>query len=396
MQHAQKTQSNTEAFDDWIRSGFVALNTALEDLYFDQDNRANVAGVGDEVKAQLVAEGWEYIRALLEEGNTDEGFDAGFDLLGNVGLFMGACRRHEVTESSSGAAEPLRDTSALALQLGASLGVAPRFATSHLTTHNRAVRGSYRMFTSLEAEAVFLEYNTRAILAYKRAADAIVRVLPMGVSHPVACDLLTTAKQALDDVIRNNAALFDVLDIDRFFYCVRPYYKPYRVGLHEYRGANAGDFAGINEIDVLLGLCQPENLSYSQLLVEKFLFMMPEDQQRLRDCMRRRSLLDQLLDELERSKSEPWFRRVATTFLTLCEAHGEAAKQHHDQLVERFISRPSDSLPEENLTNITASGPPLHVMLSSLEKLRDLRSAADRDDIPSRYLDLSRLRAAVN
>lgn len=395
MRHAQETRSNTEAFDDWIRSGFVELNTELEELYFEQESRANVAGIGGEIKARLVGDGREYIRALLAEGNTDEGFDAGFDLLGNVGLFMGACRRHEVTESSGAAAEPLRETSALALQLGASLGVAPRFATSHLTTHNRAIGGSYRMFTSLEAEAVFLEYNTRAILAYKRAADAIVRVLPMGVSHPVACDLLETAKQALDDVIRNNAALFEVLDIERFFYCVRPYYKPYRVGLHEYRGANAGDFAGINEIDVLLGLCQPENLSYSQLLVEKFLFMMPEDQQRLRDCMRRQSLLDQLLDELERSKSDPWFQRVVAVFLTLCEAHGEAAKQHHNQLVERFISRPSESLPEENLTNITASGPPLHVMLSSLEKLRDLRCAADRKDIPSRYEDLARLRAAI-
>ncbi len=395
MRQAPAIQSNTEAFDGWIRSGFVELNTALEELYFRQENRATVSGIGDEIKARLVEEGQRYIHALLEEGNTDEGFDAGFDLLGNVGLFMGACRRHELAELSDAVRQALKETSALALQLGASLGVAPRFATSHLTTHNRAVRGSYRMFTSLEAEAVFLEYNTRAILAYKRAADAIVRVLPMGVSHPVACDLLETATQALGDVIRNNAALFEALDIDRFFYCVRPYYKPYRVGLHEYRGANAGDFAGINEIDVLLGLCQPENLSYSQLLVEKFLFMMPEDQQRLRDCMRRRSLMDQLLDELERSKSEPWFQRAVAAFLTLCEAHGEAARQHHDQLVERFITHPSDSLPEENLTNITASGPPLHVMLSSLEKLRDLRSAADRDDIPSRYRDLLRLRAAV-
>ena len=35
-----------------------------------------------------------------------------------------------------------------------------------------------------------------------------------------------------------NDVLFEKLGVDRFFYSVRPYYKPYRVGRHEYRGAN--------------------------------------------------------------------------------------------------------------------------------------------------------------
>jgi len=39
---------NVEAFDDWIRTAFVELNTSLEELYFAQDDRANVEGVGDE------------------------------------------------------------------------------------------------------------------------------------------------------------------------------------------------------------------------------------------------------------------------------------------------------------------------------------------------------------
>ena len=85
------------------------------------------------------------------------------------------------------------------------------------------------------------------------------------------------------------------LDVDRFFYSVRPYYKPYRVGRQEYRGANAGDFSGINEIDLLLGLCRANDPYYAQLLVDKMLFMIPEDQARLRDCMTRTSLLDELL-----------------------------------------------------------------------------------------------------
>ena len=387
--------SNVAAFDGWIRSSFKEMNTELEEIYFAQENRAAVQSVGDSTKKQLVEEGRSYIVRLLDEGNTDQGFDKGFDLLGNVGLYMGACRRHEITEPSRETRSPLTDASALALQLGASLGVTPRFATSHLSTHNHALNGVYKSFTSLEAERLFLEYNTRGVFAYKRAADALVRTLPLGVSHPVTYDLLSSAKDALLDVIAFNDKLYEKLDVDRFFYCVRPYYKPHRVGLHEYRGANAGDFAGINEIDLLLGLCSADNLSYSQLLVDKFLYMMPEDQSRLRDAMRQPSLLNDFLHHLDSQAATDWFRKNARMFLEVCEVHGKTASQHHDQLVSRFIEKPAEALPDEYLKNITASGPPLSVLLSSLEKLRDLRLAAERDDIPSRYPDMQRLKARL-
>ena len=383
------------AFDHWIRTRFRDMNTELEEIYFGQDNRALVQPAGNPIKERLLEEGRRHIVELLNEGNTDEGFDRGFSLLGDVGLYMGACRRHELTEPSRERRSPLVEASALALQLGASLGLAPRFATSHLATHNFAVEGSYKSFTSLEAEFLFLEYNTRGVLAYKRAADALVRILPLGVSHPVAWDLLAAAKAALSDVISYNSALFDQLDRDRFFYCVRPYYKPFRVGLHEYRGANAGDFAGINEIDLLLGLCSADNLSYSQLLVDKFLYMMPEDQSRLRDVMRRESLLNNFLKLLEPCGSEKWFQRNARMFLDVCDLHGRTAAQHHDQLVSKFIEAPARALPEEFLKDITASGPPLEVLLPGLEQLRDLRMAADRKDIPSRYADIQRLKARL-
>ena len=171
--------SNTSAFDQWIRGEFVEFNTELEEIYFAQDDKAAVESVGDKIKSSLVDTGRKYVVSLLAEGNTDEGFDEGFDLLGNVGLYMAACRRHDVTEPSRETTSPLAEASALALQLGASLGVTPRFATSHLSTHNRAIDGSYKCFTSLEAERVFLEYNTRSIFAFKRAADALVRTLPL-------------------------------------------------------------------------------------------------------------------------------------------------------------------------------------------------------------------------
>jgi hypothetical protein len=392
--------THVTSFDHWLRTAFVEMNTELEQLYYSQPDRAAVESVGDDIKTALVEQGRSYIVDLLAEGNTDEGFDQAFDLLGNVGLYMAACRRHEITEPSRETTSPLLEASGLAMHLGSSLGVTPRFATSHLTTHNYARAGSYKRFTSLDDETIFIEYNTRGVFAFKRAADALVRILPLGISHPVSYHLLMDAKIALQDVVKINADLYARLDTQRFFFCVRPYYKPYRVGQHEYRGANAGDFAGINEIDMLLGLCSANNLSYSQLLVDKLLYMMPYDQERLRDVMRRQSLLNDFLEASKQHYSEDWYQRNAALFLEVCEAHGETAAQHHNQLVGRFIEKPSDALPQERLENITASGPPLPVLLKALEKLRDLRTAARpdtvrRDDIPSRYADFDRLRASL-
>lgn len=386
---------NVEAFDAWIRSTFVELNTALEDLYFERENRADVEGVGDELKQQILAEGRTFVRALAEEGNTDEGFDQAFDVLGDLGLYMASLRRHELTNPAREEKSPHEEATALGLHIGASVGVVPRFATSHLATHNLARDGRQKSFTSLRDEFLFLDYNTRGILAYKRAADALMRIPPLGISHPVTETLFEDARNALEAVGRFNDVLFAELDVDRFFYSVRPYYKPYRVGRQEYRGANAGDFAGINEIDLLLGLCRGNDPYYSQLLVEKMLFMRPEDQESLRDCMRRRDFLDQFLEALDTSVDSDWFQRNAAAFLRVCEAHGQVAAQHHDQLVARFIEAPSRALDEGHLAQVTASGPPLPVLLSALEVLRDLRLAAPRDDIPSRHADLARLRAAV-
>ena len=387
--------SKTEAFDYWIRNDFKRMNTELEELYFAQDDRNSVAGTGDDIKSRLLEEGRTYIKALLDEGNTDEGFDSQFDLLGNVGFYMAACRRHELTNPANERKSPLVEASALAMQLGATLGMIPRFSSAHLETHNRAEDGVYKAFTSLDDERIFINFNTRAVFAYIRAAEALLHTLPLGVSHSVTFDLLVAARDALRDVSRFNDELFDRLDTDRFFYCVRPYYKPHKVGLHEYRGANAGDFAGINVIDLLLGLCRADDPYYSQLLVDKFLFMRPEDQLILRDCMRRKSLLDSFLEHLDAHADAPWFRKNAAMFLEVCDAHGETATQHHEKLVHKFIEEPAVDSGVEDREGLTASGPPLPVMLKSLRKLADLRAAANRDDIPSRYRDVRRIRAAL-
>ena len=386
---------NVAAFDRWIRGDFRAMNTELEERYFASAARHQVAGVGEDIKRELLEEGRELVAALLHEGNTDEGADNAYALLGGVGLYMAACRRHELTEPSRETTSPLLEASALALHLATTLGVTPRFATAHLTTHNRAVDGAYRSFTSLPDEYLFLDYNALGVLAYQRAADALRRALPLGVSHPLSRHLFAAAEAALEEVAASNEVLFSRLDPQRFFYSVRPYYKPYRVGPNIYRGANAGDFAGINIIDLLLGLCAASDPAYSQILVDKFLFMLPEEQELLKDCMRRRSFLDQFLDTPKAQTRRAWYQDNLRAFLRVIAAHGRTAAQHHDQLVRRFIEAPAAALPEEALENITASGPPLPALLDALQKLRDLRVAAERDDIPSRHGDLRRLRGTL-
>ena len=381
---------NSQTFDHWIRNRFVELNTELEILYSNQTERTNVDSIGNDLKCSLEDEGREIIKTLLSEGNTDEGFDNAFDLLGNVGLYMAACRRHEITDPSKQRTSPLKEASGLAMNIGASIGVTPRFATAHLSTHNKAVDGVYKSFTSLPAEKIFLDYNTKSILAYKRAADALLKLHPLGISHPMCLELLVVVKEALEEVIKSNAALYEKLNVDDFFYCVRPYYKPYHVGFQVYRGANAGDFAGINVIDILLGLCFTNEPAYSQMLVDKFLYMVPEDQSILRDCMRRTSIMEDFLDSKVSSKN--WYKNNLTLFLEICQLHGDAATQHHNQLVEKYIAGPSSALKGSQLDNITASGPPLEVLLDSLEKLRDRRAAANRDDIRTRFDDIQILK----
>jgi hypothetical protein len=336
-----------------------------------------------------------FVSALLAEGNTGDGFDSAFGVLGSVGMYLAALRRHELTNPVREERSPFPEASSLAMHLGASLGMAPRFSTAHLATLNRARAGVRKSFTSLPDEFLFIDENTRGILSLQRAADALGRIVHLGVSSPVADVMFEEAKLALRDVIRFNGRLLERLDIGRFFYSVRPYYKPYRVGRQEYRGANAGDFAGINEIDLLLGLCRANDPYYAQLLVDKMMFMIPADQARLRDCMTRTSLMDELLQLLDEHAATDWFQANTAAFLEVCDLFGASAAQHHDGLVKRFIEGPAAALDAKALEGLTASGPPLSVLMRSLEILRDMRIAADRTDIASRRADLQRLRNAV-
>ncbi|MEM9015199.1 MAG: monodechloroaminopyrrolnitrin synthase PrnB family protein [Pseudomonadota bacterium] len=384
-----------ERFDRWIRSSFVELNTALEELYFAQDDRAQIDGVGDAIKAALSQEGQDLIKPLVREGNTDRRFDSAFDVLGNLGLFLGALRRHELTNPDRENASPFKECSALGMHIAASIGVTPRFATAHLTTHNRAIDGVQKSFTSLEDERLFNSYNLFSILNYKRAGEALMHIPAMGVSASATALMLEDAKAALEKVTFYNKTLFDKMDVDRFFFCVRPYFKPYRVGKDIYRGANAGDFAEINQIDLLLGLCRGNDPHYAQLLEEKILFMMPDDQKGLRQCLGMKPLLDEFVDATEKSADKEWFQTNCRLFLEVCDAHGRTAAQHHNMLVRKYIEKPADSADEKHLKQITASGPPLPALIDSLAHLRDLRMAAPRNDIETAHNKLAVLRKLI-
>jgi len=382
----------SDAFDRWIRGSFMEMNTELENLYFAQDDRADVSRSGGNVKAQLRDEGHTHVVALLAEGDTGDGFETAFGVLGNVGLYLAALRRHELTNPAREERSPFPEASSLAMHVGAALGMAPRFSTAHIAHLNFAHAGVRKSFTSLPDEILFIDENTRGILLLQLAADALAKVVPLGISSPIVDVPFAAAKHALEGVIESNQRLFDRLDVERFFFSVRPYYKPYKVGRQEYRGANAGDFSGINEIDLLLGLCRANDPYYAQLLVDKMQFMPPADQARLRECMRHESFLDELLALAPAHSSEAWFRRNARAYLEVCELFGRYASQHHDALVKRFIEVPAARLGAAHLESITASGPPLPVLLRSLEVLRDMRLAANRPDIATRHADLERLR----
>ena len=382
-------------FDAWIRSRFVEINTELEEIYFSLDEPSEVENVGELQKQSLIREGLDLVNPLVKEGNTEKSFESAFDVLGNLGLYLAALRRHEITNPDREEESPFTECSALGMHIAASIGVAPRFATAHLTTHNRAIDGKQKSFTSLIDEKLFNDYNLLGILSFKRAGRALMQIPAMGISAEATAVLLEDARDALENVVKFNKTLFDTLDVRRFFYCVRPYFKPYRVGKDVYRGANAGDFAEINQIDLLLGLCRGNDLHYAQILEEKILYMTPDDQKSLRRCLGMKPLLDCFLDEMGTAKDDGVIQTNCERFLEVCEWFAKTAAQHQNMLVSKFIERPAEELPKERLNQLTASGPPLPQLLNSLSVLRDRRMAVERDDIETAFSKLEELRTRL-
>ena len=122
-------------------------------------------------------------------------------------------------------------------------------------------------------------------------------------------------------------------------------------------------------------------------LFDKISFMRPEDQLVLRDCMRRQSLLDRFSRYLDTAPAgmPGWLIKNAELFIEVCELHGQTSIQHHEQLISKFIEIPVASGNLRDQAGLTASGPPLPVLLEGLKRLCDMRAAADNKDILSWY-----------
>lgn len=331
----------------WLATDFADTNTFLEEAYF--ADRAEIVYENidlDQRKRALRDDG----AALVTRIGDVEGDP--YDLLGAVGLYLAACRRHEVDVPES--------AQAVAGRLGVALGVAPRFVFAHLSTHNPAAR----TFTRLPHEQAFNTYNGLAVLGYDRAAAALRRVPSVATS--LAGALYEEALAGLEAVLDAGRALAAELDGARFFLNVRPYFKPHVVCGTEYRGANAGDFAAVNDIDLALGLCDVGDPFYQRILVEKYPYVPPEDQPRLRTPP------VNLLTLVEETGTH------TEKFLAVCRAHGAAYAFHHHRLVVPFLAKPAENVPPDRLARLTASGPPLDVVLATLSRLVDLRAARDR------------------
>ncbi|XVV02418.1 monodechloroaminopyrrolnitrin synthase PrnB family protein [Actinosynnema sp. CA-248983] len=343
-------------FERWLGEEFVQLNTRFEEAYF-AVGQEYVADLGQE---EVLHEGAKRLPGL--EGD-------GYRLLGSVGLYLAACARHRVEDE-----EVLAPAWALATRLGTSLGVAPRYVFAHQSLYG------FRTFTSLADEQDFVRLNGLAVVGYERAAHALRLVATMGVLSPVVEHLLGEARDALDDVLVFNRAVAESVDPQRFYLGIRPYFRSHRVGSQVYRGVNAGDFAAVNEIDLLLGLCRADDPFYQRVVAEKLPYVPPDHQVRLRRAV----LVEPLLHRFLR---EPLYGGL---FLEVCRAHGAAYALHHGRLVKPFLEAQAGA--EQD---VTASGPPLSVVVAELAHLVDLRTGRARAGVFGASEELRRLAELV-
>jgi monodechloroaminopyrrolnitrin synthase PrnB-like protein len=352
--------------DAWLRTAFVEHNTALEEAYFAAGVEFLAEPALEPRKQAILHEGAAHAGALdaLPERVSDR-----YELLGMVGFVLGACRRHEVDDPAV-----LAPVWRVAQRVADSIGVAPRYVFAHQAFFNSAREDRFRTFTALEDEATFVELNALGVLAYDRAAAALRRIPPMGVSNPMAGHLLDVARTALEEVLAFNQRIAREVSVERFFRNIRPYFKPYRVGAAVQRGANAGDFSAINEIDVLLGLCDVEDPFYAGIVAEKIPFVPPDQQAALRTLAADGTLLERFEAEAEAGVT-PGLRDNAERFLAVCRAHGAVYSYHHHALVKPFLERPAAATPPGRYAGLSASGPPLGEVIAMLERLRALRTA---------------------
>ena len=363
-----------DRLDEWLRGEFVQINTALEEAYFAERidvirGRADL----DRLKSQLLQQGGPRMTALAELPSLPDSGHASYRLLGLVGHYLAACQRHEAPLSDDAGAR--QAAWSISMRIGESLGVAPRLVFAHQSLFNDAVGGRYRTFTSLRDEEVFIRLNALGVLAYYRAARALTRVAGVGVTGPVAAYLFDDAEAALRDVLTFNQELARQVDVDRFFFNVRPYFKTYRVGDVDYRGANAGDFSAINEIDVSLGLCSMADPFYRAIVREKSKYVPPDDVPIMHALDGMPSIAQLFREEFAAHGETSAWKANADRYLAVCKMHGAAYAFHHQRLVKGYVESPSRTATSAHSAGVTSSGPPLAELMTMLQRLVELRTS---------------------
>jgi hypothetical protein len=363
-----------DQLDAWLRGDFVRINTTLEESYFAE--RADVIRGRpdlDALKSELLQQGGPLMAQLDAAPSLPEDGHARYRLLGLVGHYLAACQRHEAPLSDLNGAR--HAAWSISNRIGESLGVAPRLVFAHQSLFNDAIAGRYRTFTSLPDEEIFIRLNALGVLAYYRAARALTRIAGVGVTGPVAAYLFDDAEAALRDVLAFNQDLARQLDVDRFFFNVRPYFKTYRVGDVDYRGANAGDFSAINEIDVSLGLCSMADPFYRSIVREKSSYVPPDDLPAMRSLDRMPSIAQLFRQEFAAHGETPAWKANADRYLAVCKMHGAAYAFHHQRLVKGYVEAPSKTATSAHSAGVTSSGPPLTELMAMLQRLVELRTA---------------------
>jgi len=192
--------------------------------------------------------------------------------------------------------------------------------------------------------------------------------------------MFDAAKQALRDVIRFNDRLMNSWTwIGSSIRCGP--LQALRVGRQEYRRKRRG-FSGINEID-LLSACAGRRPLLCTTAGRQDAVHAAVRSGAAADCMTRTSLLDELLALADQHADADWFSRTRarTRGLRSVRAGGGAAPRRPRQA---FIERPapiSTSGPWRNHGQRAAAAG----AVALAEVLRDLRLAADRRDIATRY-----------
>jgi hypothetical protein len=362
--------SEVDQLDRWLDDEFVGLNTRLEEAYF-ADGIEPSAGRPDLVAlaTTVLVDGAKLV-AAVDAAALPTAEEDRYRLLGSVGGYLAACRRHLVGDPDS-----LGPAWSLARRLGDGLGVAPRYVFAHQCLYG------YRTFTDLPDEHAFVTGNAVAALAYRRAAESLRAVALTGVAGPPADYLLDCARAALEDTLAADRKLADELDVDRFYRNVRPYFLPYRVGEVEYRGTNGGDFAGINEIDLMLGLGRADDPFYRWVMDEKRPYLPPGDQTVMDAAARRTPLPARFLQRAADGALPPAERARAERLLAVCRAHAAAASFHHHRLVLPFLVAPNRRAASGDGGDVTTSGSPLDAVVAGLKQLLDLRIGRDDPDL---------------